>query len=165
MKRRLSGWLGLVAVYALTLGSAAPADLALGGLLAALLMAVLPGDRARPPSLPAGERGRRWRAVPALALAVAADVVTGTLEVALIVLGIRRPHPGSPFVEVPIGERSRDGVALGGILVTLSPGTVLVEVDWERGTMLFHALDSRGPDFVRERLDRFYRERQRSVVP
>jgi multicomponent K+:H+ antiporter subunit E/multicomponent Na+:H+ antiporter subunit E len=163
--RRLGGWLGLTAVYLLVLGSPKPADVAVGAVLSALLMAGLPRDRAQPPALPAGDRRRRWRAFPGLAWAVVADVAAGTWEVALIVLGVRRVHPGSAWVEVPIGERTREGVALGGILVTLSPGTVLVDVDWTRGTMVFHALDSRGPDVVRDRIERFYHERQRPVVP
>jgi hypothetical protein len=42
---------------------------------------------------------------------------------------------------------------------------VLLDVDWDRGVMRFHAFDSHGPDAFRERLERFYAERQRPVVP
>ncbi|MBA2375274.1 MAG: Na+/H+ antiporter subunit E, partial [Rubrobacter sp.] len=48
---------------------------------------------------------------------------------------------------------------------TLSPGTYLVEVDWERGVWLIHALDASDPDEVRRDRHEFYERYQKRVFP
>ena len=152
----------LVGVYALTLASFHPLNLALGALLAAGVLWW--GRRAIP--LGSGESRplKRLLHLPEFLAAVLAAVVVGTWRVALAVLGIRPPEqPG--IVAVPIGERTRSGVAASALALTLSPGEVLVDVDWERGVMLIHAIDAGDPDAVRERHDHFYRRRQREVFP
>ncbi|CCF84740.1 Na+/H+ antiporter subunit E [Nitrolancea hollandica] len=50
-------------------------------------------------------------------------------------------------------------------LITLAPGSVLVDVDWERGVMLFHLLDASDPDATRATVARFYERYQRAVFP
>ena len=117
----------LAAVYLLTLGSTHPLDLALGLVLAAALTAGLRG-RLRPPQghgvppLPV-----RLAACPLLAGAVLAEIGRGTWDVGLRVLGLR-PLEGPGVVLVPIGERSPQGVAVTGLLVGLSPGSMLLEL-------------------------------------
>jgi len=66
---------------------------------------------------------------------------------------------------VPIGERTTSGVAVSALTTTMSPGEVLVDIDWERGVMLIHVLDARDPDAVRARHLRFYERYQRRVFP
>ena len=154
----------LAAVYLLTLGSADPLDLAFGLVLGAALMVGL-GGRLRPP---------RGRDVPALAVRVAVfpllvgavllEVARGTWDVGLRVLGLR-PLEGPGIVPVPIGERSELGVAVTGLLVGLSPGSMLLEVDERRRMMLFHVIDARDPDAVRAQIDRLYQRHQRRVFP
>jgi multisubunit Na+/H+ antiporter MnhE subunit len=68
-------------------------------------------------------------------------------------------------VLVPIGERSELGVAVTGLLIGLSPGSLLLDVDPERQAMLFHVIDASDPDAVRAQLDRFYQRYQRRVFP
>lgn len=155
----------LVLVYALALGSFAPADLALGSLFAAgaLLFCrrLLLEDAHAPPQ---GSVGRRVLAFVPFSIVVLGQVAVGTWEVALVVVGLRRLRtPG--IVAVPIGERSQAGVAVSGLAATLSPGELLVDVDWERRVMLFHVMDARDPDAVRERHQRLYRAHQRWVFP
>ena len=153
----------LTGVYLLTLGSAHPLDLALGLVLAAALSAGLRGRLERPqgegPPLAA-----RLAATPPLLAALAAEIARGTWDVALRVLHLRPvEHPG--IVLVPIGERSELGVAVTGLLIGLSPGSLLLDVDPERQAMLFHVIDASDPDAVRAHLDRFYQRYQRRVFP
>jgi multisubunit Na+/H+ antiporter MnhE subunit len=158
------GAAGLAAVYCLTLVSADPADVAVGAALGGALSWLL-GRRLR-----LGPGGRRpplasriaW--FPVLAGAVLADVLQGTWEVALRVLHLR-PLRRPGIVRVPIGDRSERGVAVSALATTLSPGSVLVEVDHERGDLLLHVIDASEPDAVRARLQRFYDRYQRRVFP
>lgn len=164
MTRTLRVALGLGLLYALTLTSADPLDLATGTLLGLALAAAL-GARLR-----IGPEGhgpplaeRVFWSVP-LAVAVLLDVLQGTREVAVRVLRPRRlRRPG--IVRVPVGERSDRGVAVSALATTLSPGSLLVDVDWERRDLLIHVIDASDPDAVRARLQRFYDRYQRRVFP
>jgi multicomponent Na+:H+ antiporter subunit E len=154
----------LAVVYALTLGSADPLDVATGAVLGAVLVALL---RTRlQPTATADEPPLAERAIwlPVFAGAVLVDVIGGTWDVALRVLGVRGlDRPG--IVRVPVGERTERGVAVSALATTLTPGSVLVDVDWERRDFLVHVVDASDPDEVRERLDRFYDRYQRRVFP
>ena len=64
---------------------------------------------------------------------------------ALRVLGLRAPdRPG--IVAIPIGERTNLDVAAVGLLIALSPGSLLVDVDVdvdvERRVTLSHVIDA-----------------------
>ena len=62
---------------------------------------------------------------------------------ALRVLGLRAPdRPG--IVAIPIGERTNLDVAAVGLLIPLSPGSLLVDVDVdvERRVTLSHVIDA-----------------------
>lgn len=93
---------------------------------------------------------------------VVADVVQGALQVALVVLHLRRPD-NAGVVAVPVGERTERGVAVTSLVSVLSPGTVFIESD--DAAMLFHVLDASDPDGVRAGFERFYQRYQRSVFP
>jgi multicomponent Na+:H+ antiporter subunit E len=154
----------LTVVYALALASADPLDLAAGAALACLVLAGLwpflsAGNGSRPPSL-----ARRLAAFPRLALAVLADVVRGTWQVALVVTGLR-PLRSPGIVRIPTGERSRGGVAATALMLTLAPGEFLVDIDWDDEAMLVHVLDASDPEAVRRRHATFYERYQRSVFP
>jgi multicomponent K+:H+ antiporter subunit E/multicomponent Na+:H+ antiporter subunit E len=156
--------LALGVIYALTLASADPVDLlmgaAAGGLLAAALGRRLPATFDAPSPPLAG----RLLWFPVFAGAVLADIVTGTWDVALRVVGLRHlERPG--IVRVPIGERSDRGVAVSALATTLSPGSVLVDVDWKRRDLLVHVINASDPDAVRADLQRFYDRYQRRVYP
>ena len=165
MTRTLRAAAGLALVYVLTLASADPVDLAIGALLGAVLAGLLrdrlrlgPGGHLRPPL------AQRAAWLPVLAGAVLADILHGTWDVALRVLHLRAlKRPG--LVRVPIAERSERGVAVSALATTLSPGTVLIDIDWERRDLLLHVIDASDPDGVRDRLQRFYDRYQRRVFP
>jgi multicomponent Na+:H+ antiporter subunit E len=76
-----------------------------------------------------------------------------------------RPLESPGIVQIPIGDRSPLGVAVTGLLVGLSPGSLLLDVDSEHRVMLFHVIDAHDPDAVRARIDTFYQRYQRRVWP
>jgi multicomponent Na+:H+ antiporter subunit E len=159
--RRLPAILVLTVVYCLAVGSFAPLDMAVGAVVALVAIKVL--GVAREP-VPVGELVRRVAALPAFAYALAREVVAGSVDVALMVLGIRsREHAG--IVSVPIGERSPSGVAVSAFALTLSPGEVLVKVDWDERRMLIHVVDARDPDALSAKYRRLYERYQRQVFP
>ena len=168
MTRELLGVVLLALVYALTLASADPLDL-LAGLVfgAAGVMAQrrlrsverTDEEEGRAPPLPA-----RVLAFPLFVGGLLADVARGTIDVALRTLHLRMvERPG--IVLVPIEERTRLGVAVSALATTLSPGSLLVDVDWQRRAMLIHVIDASDPDAVRALHRRFYERYQRRVFP
>ncbi len=164
MTGRLRSTAGLALVYVLTLASADPVDLAIGAGLGAALAGLLGGR------LPLGLPGHvpplagRIAWWPVLAGAVLADIVHGAWDVTLRVLHVRAiERPG--LVRVPIGQRTERGVAVFALATTLSPGSVLIDVDWERRDLLVHVIDASDPDAVRDRLQRFYDRYQRRIFP
>jgi multisubunit Na+/H+ antiporter MnhE subunit len=154
----------LAAVYVLTLASTDPLDLITGLVLAAVLMFALRGrlpapGEGNPPSL-----GARIVAFPALLGALLVDMTKGTWDVTLRVLHLRSlQSPG--IVLVPIGDRSPRGIAVTGLLIGLSPGSMLLDVDERHRSMLFHVIDASDPVAVRAHIDGFYERYQRRVFP
>jgi multisubunit Na+/H+ antiporter MnhE subunit len=149
----------LVFVYALTLASFALWDLAIGAVLATGLVVLFGIAPVGGPPL-----WKRLAYFVPMALTVAWEMLRGTWQVALVVLGIR-PLTAPGIVAVPIGERSDTGVAVSGIATTLSPGTLLVDVDDEARTMLIHTMDASDPAKVIADHQRFYGRWQRHVFP
>jgi multicomponent K+:H+ antiporter subunit E/multicomponent Na+:H+ antiporter subunit E len=96
--------------------------------------------------------------------AVLADVAGGTWDVSLRVMHVR-PVRRPGFIRVPLGPRSDRGAAVSALVTTLSPGTVLVDIDWERRDLLLHVIDASDPDALRARHQRFYDRYQRRVFP
>jgi len=75
-----------------------------------------------------------------LALRVVADIVVANLEVAARVLGpISRLRPD--FVDVPLDVRDPFVATILGSIVSLTPGTVSIDIDMERRILSVHALD------------------------
>ena len=151
----------LAAVYCLAVGSVRPLDLATGAVVGYL---VLRGLRLAVNPVSLGEFARRAVAFPAFAAAVLREVAVGTVQVTLIVLGVRSASRAG-IVSIPLEERTRTGVAVFAFALTLSPGEVLVEVDWEGRRMLVHTVDAGDPEALRSRHRRMYQRYQRPVFP
>ena len=161
---RVAAATGLGVLYVLTLASDDPVDLVTGALLGTVLVILL-GSRLRlAPDPGAASLAQRLVWFLPFVGAVLADILQGTWDVALRVLHLRQlERPG--VVRIPIGARSKHGVAVSALATTLSPGSVLIDVDWERGDLRLHVIDASDPDRVRERLQRFYDRYQRRVFP
>lgn len=157
---------GLAGIYALTLGSAKALDLLIGVVLAAgvvvLLRRTLPAGGERRAG--AGAIVRRLAHAPRLLVHIAWTIVVGTWDVSLVVLGLR-PLGTAGIVELPVDDRSEAGAVVSALALTLSPGELLIDFDWEREVALVHVLDARDPDALRRRWQEDYERRQREVVP
>ncbi len=164
MRRWVIAALACGAIFVAVLGSTDPVDLAIGVVLGA---AVLYAARhmifdPEPPEFPPLTR-RVVAAVPWL-LAVAREVVRGVVQVSRASL-LRRDLPRAGVIAVPIGERTTTGLGMSALTATLSPGEVLVDVDFDRGVMYLHVLDASDPDAVRASHQQIYERHQRRVIP
>jgi multicomponent K+:H+ antiporter subunit E len=90
---------------------------------------------------------RPWRALGrslAFGALVAADVVVANLQVARAVLSpLDRLRPG--FAVVPLDLEDPRAIAVLAHAVTLTPGTVSVDVAADRRSLVIHALDMPDP--------------------
>lgn len=91
----------------------------------------------------------------------AGDIVTANWRVARQVIGpLCRLSPG--FVEVPLDLRDPFVATLLASVVSLTPGTVAIDIDRERWILLVHALDAPDPqalaDEIKQRYERPLRE-------
>lgn len=154
----------LTVVYLLMLDSVDPLDVAAGLVISGTVIGLLGRFLFQGPALAAAELAARIVRFPRFAVAIVMEIVAGTWQVALVVMGIR-PLAKPGIIAVPIGDRSPTGVAATTLAITLSPGELLVDIDAERGVMLIHVLDAADPDAVRERYAEFYERFQRGVFP
>jgi multisubunit Na+/H+ antiporter MnhE subunit len=159
MSRIVIQALALMGIYLLVMTSAKPADAA-AGLLLGLVLAValrprLPGRTPATPGL------RALLALGPVLARTVGEMALGSWRTARFCLrGTGQPG----FVEIPRGERSRQGVAFWGVLTGEAPDEVPVDVDEERRVLIVHLVDAGDPEGVRERHRRAYERAQRKVV-
>ncbi|OJH36503.1 Na+/H+ antiporter subunit E [Cystobacter ferrugineus] len=163
MSRWAVPWVLLTGVFVLMVGKVTVADLALGAGVSAGLLAwsgrwLVDGRR------PGAVGPRRLWAFGVMVGAVLVDVVRGTWSMGRLMLG-PRPAERQGEVEVALGERTDGGARVSALLASMSPGSVLLGIDWERRVMRFHLADASRAEEFRAELERFYRERQRAVFP
>ncbi|MFJ6197144.1 Na+/H+ antiporter subunit E [Micromonospora sp. NPDC092111] len=148
------GW--LVVVWNLLWGQFSPGNI-LGGLLvggAVLLFFPLPpvtfGGRLRP------------RAVLVLGVSFVAELVSASIHVAAIAV---RPgyRPHGAIIGVPLRIRTDLNLALTAELLSLVPGTLIVEVDRAGGVLYVHVLDVRSPADLAGSRDRVLAVEERIV--
>jgi multicomponent Na+:H+ antiporter subunit E len=90
---------------------------------------------------------RRVMAAFGLALYFIWDLTQSTWQVAMAVLF--RHHVGrSRFVEMPLDVESDFGIMLTANLISLTPGTLSVDVEDDRSALLIHAMFADDPDDV-----------------
>lgn len=88
------------------------------------------------------DRPQTFRPLMAVRLAIVVfyDIVKANLEVARLVLGpIERIRPS--FVEIPLDTGHPFVATIFGSIVSLTPGTVSIEIDSAKRILLVHALD------------------------
>ena len=164
MKRAFLSLVLLTLVYALVLASFAPWDLALGALFSGALLYTLRGFVFGGSPAPLPGALRRVLAFGPFVAAVVREVSASTWHVALITLRLR-PLASPGIVKVPIGNRTPVGVVVSALVDTISPGSFLVDIDWEEGCMLIHAIDASDPEAFRRSWEEFYDRYQRKVFP
>ncbi len=154
----------LTLVYAFVLASFSPWDLAFGALLSGILLYAFRGYvfGGEPAPLP-GLLGRMLAFWP-FVFVVFRDTIVGTWQVTQVTLHLK-PIGKPGVVAVPIGERTPVGVAVSALVTTISPGAVLIDVDWGEGVMLIHAMDASDPGEIRRSHEYFYQRYQKKVFP
>ncbi|MHA7634937.1 Na+/H+ antiporter subunit E [Corallococcus sp. M7] len=162
--RTLAHALPLALLYALMVGSFHPVDLALGVVLALGVMRLFP-LAGLPPVLSARERWRRTLHLPRFGWALVVLVTRSCFHVLATIFGPAERASHAGVVEFPMGERTARGVQVSSWVLSLAPGTVLLELDWEKRLMRVHALDASDPDKLIQQQDNFYQRYQRAVFP
>jgi multicomponent K+:H+ antiporter subunit E len=86
-------------------------------------------------------RIRRPGAALRLAGLVLIDILRSNLAVGRIIVRSGEPGVNAGFMTIPLDLRSRQGLAVLSIIITSTPGTVWVNYDAAKGTLLLHVLD------------------------
>ncbi|MFU8871305.1 Na+/H+ antiporter subunit E [Micromonospora sp. SL4-19] len=131
------GW--LVAIWMLLWGDLSWGNLLGGILVGAAVLLFFP--------LPPVTFGGRLRPGALLVLAVTflAELVSASVHVAAIAV---RPgcRPRGAILAVPLRVRTDLNLALTAEVISLVPGTLILEVDRDRGVLYVHVLDVRRPE-------------------
>jgi multicomponent K+:H+ antiporter subunit E len=90
---------------------------------------------------PEKPRIRRPGAALRLAGMVFVDILRSNLAVGRIIVRSREPGVNAGFMTIPLDMRSRHGLAVLSIIITSTPGTIWVNYDSAKGTLLLHVLD------------------------
>jgi multicomponent K+:H+ antiporter subunit E len=104
----------------------------------------------------------RWGKAMELAGVFLYDMVVANLTVAAYVLGLKRPIRPA-FVEVKLDMRDAGVIALLAAMVTLTPGTVSVDVDRARGVLLVHVLVTDDPNQTARDIKTRYESRLKEI--
>jgi multicomponent K+:H+ antiporter subunit E len=104
----------------------------------------------------------RWSKALELAALFAYDILVANIAVAAYVLGLRGPIRPA-FVEVPLELAREEVAALLAAMVTLTPGTVSVDIDRARRVLLVHALVSDDPGAMTRAIKSRYEARLKEI--
>ncbi len=89
---------------------------------------------------------------------VAYDMVLSNLDVARIILGLRRGERRTGYVTIPLDLRDPFALTILSVMLTATPGTLWVQYDSDTRTLLLHVLDlTDGDDWVRRIKTRYER--------
>ncbi|MCW3813388.1 Na+/H+ antiporter subunit E [Micromonospora sp. DR5-3] len=131
------GW--LAAIWLLLWGDLSWDNLLGGILVGAAVLVFFP--------LPPVTFGGRLRpgALLVLAITFVGELVSASVHVAAIAV---RPgyRPRGAIIAVPLRIRTDLNLALTAELISLVPGTLILEVDRDHGVLYVHVLDVRGPE-------------------
>jgi multicomponent Na+:H+ antiporter subunit E len=147
-------------VYVALTSNVEPSNLVVGLLIAVGLTALLhPEQRLiRPRQVP----GALWAGLR-YGVFVAKDVILGGIQVARLTLDPKLPiQPG--IIAIPSGTDSELATALSAHAITLSPGSMVVEIG-EHGRMYTHILDATHPDDSIAEMQRLRRDLLEKIFP
>lgn len=125
----------LLALWLLLNQSVSPGHLVLGSILAVLASWAMAALRPEKPRI------RRPGAALRLAGMVFVDILRSNLAVGRIIVSSRQPGVNAGFMTIPLDMRSRHGLTVLSIIITSTPGTIWVNYDSAKGTLLLHVLD------------------------
>jgi multicomponent K+:H+ antiporter subunit E len=125
----------LLALWLLLNQSVSVGQLVLGSVLAILASWMMAALRPEKPRI------RRPGAALQLAGMVFVDILRSNLAVGRIIVRSREPGLNAGFMTIPLDMRSRHGLAVLSIIITSTPGTIWVNYDSAKGTLLVHVLD------------------------
>ncbi len=158
----------LSVIFAMALDSFDPWDLAIGAVLATVVLALfgpfifpLGEEQETVPDIPLW---RRLIHLPRFLLAVIHNITMGTWQVSLFVLRLR-PIEHQGVVALPVGERSEAATVVMAYADNLSPGSVVAVFDDERNILWTHVINASNPEETRERAQELYDKYQRKVLP
>lgn len=104
-----------------------------------------------------------WRALSLFVFALW-SILKSSIEVALIVI---RPkldiHPG--IVAIPLDVQSDLGITLLANLITLTPGTVSLDMASDRRTLYVHSINIKDPDALRDDIKNDFERRVMELFP
>jgi multicomponent K+:H+ antiporter subunit E len=115
-------------------------SLSLGQILLGAVIALF-ASRGMMALKPEKARIRFTGAIPRLALSVVADIVRSNIAVGRIILTRANPRRTPGFIHLPLDMRNRYGLAVLGIIITATPGTLWMQYDSARSVLLVHVLD------------------------
>ena len=154
---RLPVVVALTIVWVLLWGNIGPLTV-LGGALAALLvMTVFP--------FPAVMWKGRFRPLPAVRLVATfvADLLVASVQVAWIAIRPAAP-PRSAVIRVQLATRSELLLTITAELISLVPGSLLIELDSARGHLWLHLLDGSTPERIEQARARALAQESRVIA-
>jgi len=125
----------LLVLWLLLNQSVSTGHVVLGAVLAVLASWAMAALRPEKPRI------RRPGAALRLAGLVLLDILRSNIAVGRIIVRSREPGVNAGFMTIPLDLRSRHGLAVLSIIITSTPGTIWVNYDAARGTLLLHVLD------------------------
>lgn len=152
----LSIFLSSSAIFCMVIGEFSWQNMVVGAAISAILMRVFRNQVAPKPLPPVGLSLHILIYAPVLLYYLFIDILRGTWQVVKVTIGIeplRRPG----IIKYPIPTKSRYGAGPVGYFITLSPGSFLVDIDWEENVLLVHVLDASDPDALRRDAEKYYR--------
>ena len=126
--------LALLGIWLMLTQSVSPGQILLGAAAALLATHAFAALYAGPPIRV------NLRPLPRLFGHVAIDILRSKLAVAAIIVSRRRDRVAD-FITIPISLTNRQAIACLALIVTATPGTLWVDFDRRRGTLLLHVLD------------------------
>jgi multicomponent Na+:H+ antiporter subunit E len=102
--------------------------------------------------------------VVGLLLYLVGQIVVANLKVAAAVLGPRRLLRPA-LVAVPLDVKGDDRIAVLSNLISLTPGTLSLDVSRDRKTLYVHAMSASNPDDLRREIKEGFERRVREALP
>ncbi|MCA9834876.1 MAG: Na+/H+ antiporter subunit E [Thermomicrobiales bacterium] len=149
-------WAASTAIFCMLFGTFSWQYIVVGGVISAGIMWIFKHQITPKPVPDTGLSMHLIVYAPVLIWYLFIDILRGTWQVIMTTLGVRPlRHPG--IIKIPLEAHSPYGVGPVGYFITLSPGSFLVDVDWENQVMLVHVLDASDPEAIRRDAEKYYR--------